>query len=92
MSLRDDIVIQYDLSPSTWIGQMLQLWGGSKGTPIASLVPGIFAAYARILHPACGEGDAMVLWRTIADWSASIYHPQMQFQRISVLSNEKAWP
>jgi len=79
-----DIVLETDLSPSTWIAPRLLPWG-REGTPIASVVPTGYPAYVRVLHPASAPGplDPSVTWREVTDWSGRTYHSLMQFQRIA---------
>lgn len=48
-----------------------------------SLVPPVFAAYARILYPARGAGGRLVRWSEVAGWSGRIYHPRMQFEPLA---------
>lgn len=88
----EEVALQdVDLSPSEWILPRLLPWGSDRGTPVASVVPTGYPAYARILHPASrSEPDPVltwreveVTWREVADWSGRTYHPLMQFGALS---------
>jgi hypothetical protein len=50
------------------------------------LVPPVFAAYARVLHPAiryAGDDDVEVSWAEVADANAALPHPLMQWPAIT---------
>jgi hypothetical protein len=84
----DEVDLQTDLSPSAWILPRLlpSVLIGAKGTPVASVVPGGFEAYARIFHPADRSGGRLpqVTWRDVTEWSGRVYHPTMQWGQISI--------
>ncbi len=52
---------------------------------VGSLVPVVFEAYARILHPAWGSRwkDARVRWETVAAWSERTMHPLAQWESVA---------
>jgi hypothetical protein len=84
-----------DLSPSAWIGPRLLPWNAEVGTRVASVVPAGYAAYLRILHPASrnDQGEPRpVRWREIAAWSGRVYHPLVQFDRLSLPGDTTAGP
>jgi hypothetical protein len=50
------------------------------------LVPPVFAAYARVLHPAiryAGDDDLEVSWAEVAEVNAALTHPLMQWPAIT---------
>jgi hypothetical protein len=50
------------------------------------LVPTVFPAYARVLHPAiryAGDDDLEVSWAEVADANAAVAHPLMQWPAIT---------
>jgi hypothetical protein len=50
------------------------------------LVPTVFAAYARVLHPAIrydGDDDVEVSWAEVADANGTVAHPLMQWPAIT---------
>jgi hypothetical protein len=51
---------------------------------VGSLVPAVFEAYARVLHPAWAARDVPVRWETVARWSGSVMHPLAQWESISL--------
>lgn len=78
---RPPIFWHEDTSPAAWLEGSLAAWGENVG----SIVPGGFAAYARVLHPA-GHGDApevtLSRWADIARSNGRVAHPGMQFHNI----------
>ena len=68
-----------DVSPGRWVEEGLSQCFATMG----SLVPGGYAAYARLLYPAGDESNRPVRWSTVAEWSGRIYHPLMAFEGIS---------
>ncbi|MGH7667693.1 MAG: hypothetical protein ACREN1_10390 [Candidatus Dormibacteria bacterium] len=73
-----------DTGRATWISSSLAQ--GRSGTA-GSLVPGGFAAYARILHPAFGrggDGERPVRWREVAHWSGERLSRRVQFNQIAL--------
>jgi hypothetical protein len=65
---REEIELQADLSPSTWILPRLlpSILDRAEGTPVASLVPSGYRAYVRVLHPAnIGGMEPRVGWRDV---------------------------
>ncbi|MGU3438448.1 hypothetical protein ACNHUS_36245 [Actinomycetes bacterium M1A6_2h] len=49
---------------------------------VASLLPPVFAAYARVFHPARTIDDQPVRWSTVAHANGRIAHPSMEFGSI----------
>jgi hypothetical protein len=66
-----------------WIGPRLLPFGVSQ---VASVVPGGFAAYARVLHPAeePATGERLVRWAEVAAWSGQPLHRDAQFHTIAL--------
>lgn len=66
-----------------WIADRLSPFGEC----VASVVPGGFEAYARVLHPAeaprRGHGR-LVRWREVAEWSGLPLGPESQFHSIAL--------
>jgi hypothetical protein len=67
------------LAEADWLAARLRPFGSG----VASLVPGGFPAYVRILHPANGPGDAMRTWADVAASSGRLMHSLAQFHAIS---------
>jgi hypothetical protein len=66
-----------------WIADRLSPFGEC----VASVVPGGFEAYARVLHPAeasHGDHGRLVRWREVADWSGLPLRPDSQFHSIAL--------
>jgi len=71
---------------STSVGDMLRDWGTEEGIPVRTLVPGGYAAYARILHPAW-DGPSRtrrIPWREVAASSGARLEGTVAFRRITV--------
>jgi hypothetical protein len=66
-----------------WIGPRLLPFDDHR---VASVVPGGFEAYARVLHPAeePGTGDRLVRWAEVAAWSGQPLRPDAQFHSIAL--------
>ena len=71
--------------PAEWLRSGLLPWGQHLGTRVGAVVPGGFEAYARVFHPATGEGNRSlaVAWKEVADWSGRTVHPEMQWELIA---------
>ena len=65
-----------DDSAASWIGETI----GSFGDGVRALVPLVFEAYARILHPAWAADGAPVRWATVAAWSGGSAHAMAEFE------------
>jgi hypothetical protein len=64
-----------------WIGPRLHPF---KAYDVGMVIPTGFDAYARILHPAGGEGITRdVRWSELARWSHKTIHPEVQFVPIT---------
>lgn len=65
-----------------WIVERIGLFGAG----VTSVVPGGFAAYARVLHPAeqPGTGERLVRWREVAAWSGVALCPDSQFHTVAL--------
>jgi hypothetical protein len=72
-----------DLSPAHWLAAALT---PSDPPRVASLVPPVFAAYARVLHPAIsyeGDDDVEVPWAAVAALNDRTAHRLMQWPAIT---------
>jgi hypothetical protein len=75
--------IEDDVSVGVWVSSARR--HGSPGT-LASILPAVFEAYARILHPAvryAGDDDIEVPWAEVAAHNGTVAHPLMQWLRIT---------
>jgi hypothetical protein len=63
-----------DPAPADWVVDGI----GPFGSGVGGLVPGVFEAYARVLHPAWAD-DEPVRWAEVAAWSGRAVHPLAQF-------------
>jgi hypothetical protein len=75
--------VEDDVSHGVWVSSARR-----RGTPgtVASLVPAVFEAYARILHPAIrydGDDDVEVSWAAVAAHNGTAAHPQMQWVAVT---------
>jgi hypothetical protein len=71
--------VERDLSPAAWVADALT--GRQWGT-VASLVPPVFEAYARLFHPAVryrGADDVDVPWAEVAAANRTTAHPLMEW-------------
>ena len=71
--------METDVSSAVWVSS-----GRRRGTPgtVGALVPAVFEAYARILHPAvryAGDDDVEVPWAEVAAHNGTVAHPLMQW-------------
>lgn len=70
-----------DLSPGDWLTQWLRTFGD-----VRSLVPAVFEAYVRLLHPAYRQdkaGDCQpVFWSRIARAKGMVIHAEVQFESL----------
>jgi hypothetical protein len=75
--------VETDLSPAGWLAPAL---AASDPPTVASLVPPLFAAYARVLHPAIryeGDDDVEVPWAAVAALNDRAAHRLMQWPAIT---------
>ena len=70
-----------DTEAADWIEPRLLSFASGVG----ALVPPVFDAYARILHPAQAEDGSPVRWGAIAAWSGGTVHSLAQFTPMSRL-------
>jgi hypothetical protein len=72
-----------DVSPGTWIARAVHPFDEHT---VASLVPPVFAAYARVFHPAVryvGDDDVHVPWTEVAATNGTLAHPAMEWGSIT---------
>ena len=67
------------LVEAEWLAPRLATFGSG----VASVVPGGFPAYSRILHPARGKNDEKIRWADVAVRSGSTMHRLVQFHAIN---------
>jgi hypothetical protein len=70
-----------DDSPGAWIAAALR-----HDRTVGSLVPPVFAAYARVLHPAvryAGDDDVDVRWDEVAAYNGTTAHRLMQWPAVT---------
>ncbi len=75
--------LEDDVAAGAWIAESLA--GRPLGT-VAALVPAVFPAYGRVLHPAvryAGDDDVDVPWAEVAEANAAAAHPLMQWPAIT---------
>jgi hypothetical protein len=75
--------LEDDVSAGAWIADALT--GRRQGT-VAAVVPAVFAAYGRVLHPAvryAGDDDVDVRWAEVAEENGTVAHPLMQWPAIT---------
>jgi hypothetical protein len=71
--------VETDVSTGVWISA-----GRRRGTPgtVGALVPAVFDAYVRVLHPAvryAGDDDVDVPWAEVAAHNGTVAHPLVQW-------------
>jgi len=75
--------VETDVSTGVWISSARRR--GEPGT-VAALVPAVFEAYARVLHPAIrydGDDDIEVPWADVAAHNGTVAHPHMQWVAVT---------
>lgn len=77
------LVATRDVALADWIAPRMRPWGVGLGTPVASVVPGGFAAYARVLHPVHDDGDTWLTWADACRESGATPHALMQWTAIT---------
>ena len=75
--------IEPDVTVGAWIADAV---AGSHWSTVGSLVPPVFPAYARVLHPAYrydGDDDVEISWAEVAALNGTAGHPRMQWPAIT---------
>ncbi len=75
--------LEDDVSAAAWLAEALA--GRPQGT-VAAVVPDVFGAYGRVLHPAVRyvrDDDVDVSWADVADANDAVAHPLMQWPAIT---------
>jgi hypothetical protein len=75
--------VEDDVSRGVWISSARRR--GERGT-VGALVPAVFEAYARVLHPAIrydGDDDIEVPWREVAAHNGTAMHPLARWDTIT---------
>ena len=78
-----DRPLETDPSPAAWIAEAV---AGAAPHTVAALVPPVFAAYARVLHPAVayeGDDDVEVPWAAVAALNGTAAHRLMQWPAVT---------
>jgi hypothetical protein len=72
-----------DVAAADWVRERLS---APRDNVVTTIVPGGFAAYARILHPVQtpGFGAALVRWSEVSKWSGVAMNPQVQWHEIAL--------
>jgi hypothetical protein len=75
--------VETDVSRGVWISSARR-----RGQPatVATLVPAVFEAYARVFHPAvryAGDDDVEVSWAEVAAHNGTVAHPLMQWASVT---------
>lgn len=71
-----------DTELGAWLHERLARWGTGAGTPVTSLVPGGYEAYARVLHP-LDDGDddgRSTTWAQVCAAVGTTSHPLVQWE------------
>lgn len=75
--------LRTDVRPADWVVAAVRDFAVNT---VSCLVPPVFAAYARVFHPALRTtegGDEEVSWTTVAHANGRIAHPAMQWPSIT---------
>jgi hypothetical protein len=75
--------LERDPSPGAWVAATLR---PVEEHAVASLVPAVFAAYARVFHPAAryaGLEDVDVSWTEVAAANGTVVHPAMEWGSVT---------
>jgi hypothetical protein len=75
--------VEKDVAEGVWVSS-----GRRRGTPgtVGALVPAVFEAYARVLHPAVryvGDEDVEVCWAEVAARNGTVAHPLAQWPALT---------
>jgi len=72
-----------NVAAADWIRERLS---APTNYVVSSIVPGGFAAYARILHPVQEprDGSALVRWADVSRWSGVAMRPQIQWCEVAL--------
>ncbi|MFD2090059.1 hypothetical protein [Blastococcus deserti] len=75
--------VETDVSAGVWVSA-----GRRRGIPgtVGALVPAVFDAYARVLHPAVrydGDDDVEVGWAEVAEYNGTVVHPLAQWHALT---------
>jgi hypothetical protein len=76
--------VETDVSSGAWIASATLLFDGDR--TVASLVPAVFPAYARVLHPAVrydGDDDVEVAWAEVARHNGTTAHALAQWPSLT---------
>ena len=75
--------IEQDVAVGTWVAEAV---GRAHWSTVGSLVPALFPAYARVLHPAYrydGDDDVEIGWAAVAALNGTTAHPRMQWPAVT---------
>jgi hypothetical protein len=69
-----------DVAAAEWVRERIDNFGPVVG----GMLPVGFDAYAKVLHPALGAGEAKIRWSEVAGWSGQALDQDAWFQDLSV--------
>ncbi|MCZ2859271.1 hypothetical protein [Blastococcus sp. VKM Ac-2987] len=75
--------VETDVSRGSWVARAV---ADEPAGTVGSLVPPVFAAYARVLHPAYrydGDDDVEIPWSAVAALNGTVAHPLMQWPAVT---------
>jgi hypothetical protein len=75
--------VVHDVALGSWISEAVS---GAHWSTVGSLVPPLFPAYARVLHPAYrydGDDDVEIAWAAVARLNGTRSHPRMQWPAVT---------
>jgi hypothetical protein len=75
--------LETDVSVGAWLAEAV---AGAHWSTVGSLVPPVFPAFARVLHPAYrydGDDDVEIAWSDVADLNGTVCHPRMQWPAVT---------
>jgi hypothetical protein len=78
-----DRPVETDPSPAAWLARSIAAAGPRT---VAALVPPVFPAYARVLHPAVAyedDDDVEIAWAAVAAHNGTVAHRLMQWPAIT---------
>jgi hypothetical protein len=75
MSAEQQVELCRDNVAASWIRPRLMSFASGVG----AIVPPVFEAYVRILHPARADGGSPVTWAEVAAWSGGTVHALAQW-------------
>jgi hypothetical protein len=86
--LPPEVELMTDVSPGDWVATRLEPWA-TNGARIASYMPDVFEAYARIFHPAGDRGrpEFGMRWSYLARRNGITFHSDIAFLEAAALTS-----